>query len=417
MIDDLRIRKILNSRGEEIVEVDVYLVNGYGRAAAPAGASRGSHEVIYFPNGDVDLALRIFRESVRPNLVGMNAADQVGVDAKLEEVDGTSNFSKIGGAVAIATSMATAKAAAIAMGIPLYKHLGGSLIRDLPYPLGNIIGGGKHSRNLGPDIQEFLVIPIGARDIYTALKANVEIHREVFRGLVKADPGFTGGRNDEGAWSARISTEAALSILREAANRVSAKMGIEVGIGIDVAASTLWDGKAYVYVNEGVSRNPREQYNYIKGLVEKYSLIYVEDPFHEEEWNLFAELTDELGHECLVVGDDLFTTSVDRLRIGVKEGAGNSVIIKPDQVGTLSRAFEAARFAANNGYTLVVSHRSGETEYELLAHVAVALGAPVIKAGVVGGERVAKLNELIRIWEYMGKGARMSSVIRRRVVE
>ncbi|BDR92286.1 phosphopyruvate hydratase [Vulcanisaeta souniana] len=413
-IEDLGIRKIFNSRGEETVEVETYLTDGYGRAAAPAGASRGSHEVVYFPNDNVDLAISTFEKSVAPDLMGLDASIQGEVDTRLEEIDGTENFSRIGGAVAIATSMAVARAVANALEIPLYQHLGGANTRDLPYPLGNVIGGGKHSRGLGPDIQEFLVVSYGAQDIYTAIKANIEVHRTVFKELVKADPAFTGGRNDEGAWSARISTSTALDILSKAAKEVSSKLGFEIGIGVDMAASTLWNGEKYVYTNEGISRTPKEQLEFVKGLIEKYGLVYVEDPFHEEDFRSFAELTDSVGDKCLVVGDDLFTTNPSRLSRGIKEGAANAIIVKPDQIGTLSRAWEAVRLAVSNGYTPVVSHRSGDTEYDTLAHIAVGFGAPIIKSGVLGGERITKLNELIRIQDYMGRAARMNQLLAQR---
>ncbi|MFB6470804.1 MAG: enolase [Vulcanisaeta sp. AZ3] len=414
-IEDLGIRKIFNSRGEETVEIEVYLTDGYGRAAAPSGASRGKHEVVYFPNDDIDLAVSTFEKTVAPDLMGLDAAIQGEVDTRLEEIDGTDNFSRIGGAVAIATSMAVAKATANTLEIALFQHLGGMNVRDVPYPLGNVIGGGKHSRGLGPDIQEFLVIPYGAPDIYTALKANIEVHRAVFKELVKADPSFTGGRNDEGAWSARISTNTALEILSKAVKEVSSRFGFEIGIGVDMASSTLWNGEKYVYSNEGVLRTPREQLEFVKGLIEKYGLVYVEDPFHEEDFGSFAELTSLVGDKCLVVGDDLFTTNSTRLAIGIKEKAGNAIIIKPDQIGTLSKAWETVRLAVSNGYVPVVSHRSGDTEYEVLAHIAVGFGAPIIKSGVLGGERMAKLNELIRIWDYLGKVARMNTFLQRRL--
>jgi len=414
-IEDLGIRKVFNSRGEETVEVEVYLTDGFGKAAAPAGASRGSHEVVYFPNDDVDLAVSTFEKTVAPDLMGLDASIQSEVDIRLEEIDGTENFSRIGGAVAVATSMAIARASSNALEIPLYQHLGGTNTRDLPYPLGNVIGGGKHSRGLGPDIQEFLVLPYGAPDIYSALKANIEVHRSVFKELVKVDPSFTGGRNDEGAWSARISTGTALDILSRVVKEVSNRVGFEIGIGVDMAASSLWNGEKYVYTNEGVSRSPREQLEFVKGLIDRYGLVYVEDPFNEEDFRSFAELTDSVGDKCLIVGDDLFVTNPSRLSVGIKEGAGNGIIIKPDQIGTLSRAWDTVRLAISNGYVPVVSHRSGDTEYDTLAHIAVGFGAPIIKSGILGGERIAKLNELIRIWDYMGKAARMNQALVRKI--
>ncbi len=410
-IRDLSIRKIFNSRGEETVEVEVELEGAVGRAAAPAGASRGKHEVVYFPNDSVDAGIEAFERFVVPELVGLDASKQAVIDIKLEEIDGTENFSRIGGAVAIATSMAVAKAASEALGIPLFQHLGGTSARYIPYPVGNVIGGGKHSRGLGPDVQEFLSIPIGAPDAYTAVKANFEVHKTVLKELMKEDPSFTGGRNDEGAWTPRISTEKALQILSKAVKEVGEKLGIEIRIGIDVAASSLWneEKKKYIYKNEGVERDTRQQIEYMKYLIEKYDIYYIEDPFHEEDYESFAELT-SMFPDRIIVGDDIFVTNEERLRKGIQMKAANAIIIKPDQIGTLTRARRTAEVAVTHGYTLVVSHRSGETEYPLLAHIAVGFGAPFIKTGVTGGERVAKLNELIRIWDYLGKAAKMAQV-------
>ncbi len=409
-IEELSIRKIFNSRGEETVEVEVYLVDGFGVAAAPAGASRGAYEVVYFPNNNVDDAVMSFERLVISELVGLDAANQALIDAKLEEIDGTENFSRIGGAPAIATSMACAKASSNALGIPLFQHLGGSLKKELPYPVGNVIGGGKHSRGLGPDIQEFLVIPIGANDMYMAIKACIEVHKEALKEILKVDTTFTGGRNDEGAWTPRISTETALNILKTVTQRISEKYGFEIKLGIDMAASSMWSNGKYIYKNEGVERSTKEQLEYVKQLIDKYELLYVEDPFHEDDFRSFAELTDYTKDKCLIVGDDLFVTNVERLKIGIKERAGNAIIIKPDQIGTLTRAKETIELALRNGYVPIVSHRSGETEYSILAHIAVGFSAPLIKTGIMGGERMAKLNELIRIWEYLGRSARMAIV-------
>ncbi len=410
-IRDLSIRKIFNSRGEETVEVEVELEGGYGRAAAPAGASRGKHEVVYFPDDRVDAGLEAFERYVVPELVGLDASNQVVIDLKLEEIDGTENFSRIGGAVAIATSMAVARAAADALTIPLFQHIGGAMARYIPYPVGNVIGGGKHSRGLGPDVQEFLSIPIGAPDAYTAVKANFEVHRTILKELIKEDPTFTGGRNDEGAWTPRISTEKALDILSRATKEVGQKLGIEIRIGIDVAADTLWneEKKKYIYKNEGVERDTKQQLEYMKYLIEKYDIYYIEDPFYEEDYESFAELT-AMFPDRIIVGDDIFVTNEERLRKGIQMKAANGIIIKPDQIGTLTRARRTAELAISHGYTIVVSHRSGETEYPILAHIAVGFGAPFIKTGVTGGERVAKLNELIRIWDYLGKAAKMAQV-------
>ncbi|ABW01046.1 phosphopyruvate hydratase [Caldivirga maquilingensis] len=408
-ISRLGIRKVFTGRGDLTVEVEVHLDDGWGRAIAPAGASRGKHEVKYFPDEGVDAAIDVFKRWVEPGLIGMDAVNQVAVDKKLEEIDGTWDFSKIGGAVAVATSMANVVAVADSKGLWPYQVIGGSLANVIPYPLGNTIGGGKHSRGLGPDYQEFLILPYGAPDIYTAVYTNMEVHREVGRILAKEDPTFAGGRNDEGAWTAKISTDKALEVLSSAVKEVSRRLGVEIGLGIDAASSSMWNGKAYVYTNEGRELTPREHFERIKSIIEKYDLIYIEDPFHEEDFQSFAELT-ALFKDRLIVGDDLFTTNPDRLAIGIREKATNAVLIKVDQIGTVTRAHETVRLALNNGYRIVVSHRSGDTESGLLAHIAVGFKAPIIKTGIMGSERVAKANELLRIWDHLSGVARMAKI-------
>jgi len=408
-ISRLGIRRVFTGRGDLTVEVEVYLEGGWGRAIAPAGASRGRHEVKYFPDEGVEAAIDAFNRWVEPSLIGMDASNQVAVDKKLEEVDGTWDFSKIGGAVAVATSMANVVAVANAKGLWPYQVIGGSLANTIPYPLGNTIGGGKHSRGLGPDYQEFLVLPYGAPDIYTAIYANMEVHREVGRLLAKEDPTFAGGKNDEGAWTAKISTDKALEVLTEAVKSVSKRLGIEIGIGIDAAASNMWNGKAYVYASEGRELGPRDHFERIKSIIERYNLIYVEDPFHEEDFQSFAELT-ALFKDRLIVGDDLFTTNPDRLTIGIREKAANAILVKVDQIGTVTRTHETVKLALSNNYRIVVSHRSGDTESGLLAHIAVGFGSPIIKTGIMGGERVAKANELLRIWDHLGGAAKMAKI-------
>jgi len=408
-ISRLGIRRVFTGRGDLTVEVEVYLEGSWGRAIAPAGASRGRHEVKYFPDEGIEAAIDAFNRWVEPSLIGMDASNQVAVDKKLEEVDGTWDFSKIGGAVAVATSMANVVAVANAKGLWPYQVIGGSLANTIPYPLGNTIGGGKHSRGLGPDYQEFLVLPYGAPDIYTAIYANMEVHREVGRLLAKEDPTFAGGKNDEGAWTAKISTDKALEVLTEAVKSVSKRLGIEIGIGIDAAASNMWNGKAYVYANEGRELGPRDHFERIKSIIERYNLIYVEDPFHEEDFQSFAELT-ALFKDRLIVGDDLFTTNPDRLTIGIREKAANAILVKVDQIGTVTRTHETVKLALSNNYRIVVSHRSGDTESGLLAHIAVGFGSPIIKTGIMGGERVAKANELLRIWDHLGGAAKMAKI-------
>ncbi|ACB39011.1 phosphopyruvate hydratase [Pyrobaculum neutrophilum] len=414
-IEDVWIRKVFTGRGDITVEVELTAedpaAGGYvvTRAAAPAGASRGAHEVLYFPEGGVDAALAAFEKLVAPEVVGLDVTETYAVDGKLEEVDGTPRFERIGGAVAIATSFAAAEAGAASLGVPLFTFLGGAYARRLPLPLGNVIGGGKHSRGLGPDIQEFLVIPLNPPDAFTAVYVNAEVHKRALKYILKVDSSFTGGKNDEGAWTPRISSITALKILKEAAAEVEKELGVEVGLGVDVAASSLWNGGRYVYKNEGVERGPREQMEFISKLVEEFDLIYVEDPFHEEDFQSFAELTDKF-RDRLIVGDDLFVTNPDRIKRGGEMKAATGVIIKPDQIGTLMRAHQAVETAKRFGMRAVVSHRSGDTEYRTLAHIAVGFGADVIKTGIMGGERTAKLNELIRIGDYLGKWAAIARI-------
>ncbi len=401
-IVDVSVRKVFTGRGDVTIEVDVYTEDGVFRAAAPAGASRGAHEVAYFPEGGIDAAIAAFEKLVAPEIVGLDVTEPYAIDGRLEEIDGTPRFERIGGAVAIATSLASAEAGAASLGVPLFSFIGGAYARRLPLPLGNVIGGGKHSRGLGPDIQEFLTIPLNPPDVFTAVLTNVEIHKRVLKYILKVDHAFTGGKNDEGAWTPRISSHTALTILRETAREVGRELGVEVGLGVDMAASTMWDGGRYIYRNEGVERKPREQLEFVTKLVEEFDLIYVEDPFQEEDFQSFAELTERF-RDRLIVGDDLFVTNPERIRQGGKLKAATGVIIKPDQIGTLLRASQAVAAARECGMRTVVSHRSGDTEYRILPHIAVGLGGEVMKAGIMGGERTAKLNELIRIGEYLGK--------------
>jgi len=401
IIESVRARKVLNSRGSPTIEVEVETsLGGLGRYSAPSGASVGIHEAVAFPKGGVDEALKVFKEEVGPKLIGMDASDQRGVDEALREFDGTPNFSRLGGSTAIACSIAVAKAAAASFGLPLYRWLGGAVTNRIPAPLGNVLGGGKHAAAKALDVQEILVFPLNASSALQAIMVNAEVHRRLPSRIAKADPSFTGGKTDEGAWVARLNARQALTIVREVCDEVSEELGVRVGLGVDLAASSLWDAasKTYRYEGEGVARSSEEQLAFVEELIRDYGLLYVEDPFHEEDFESFAELTRSAA-PCMVCGDDLFTTNAERLRRGIEVGAANAIIIKPNQVGTLTDAFETASLAKSRNYTIVASHRSGETEDEALAHLAVALSAPLIKTGVVGGERTAKLNELVRIEE------------------
>ncbi len=409
VIEDVEARKLFNSRGEETLEIDIITTEGFGRASAPAGASKGKAEVVSYPEGGVDGAIKKVEELIVPELVGMDAEEQKEIDALLHEIDGTENFGNVGGNTVFAVSLATAEAAATSFGTPLFQHLSGYLVNELPFPLGNVLGGGKHAKGHTTDIQEYLVIPLKAPNFAEAAKANVLVHRKIGTLLKKMDKTFTGGRGDEGAWAPNIKNEEALKVVVKSCEEVSEELGIECRAGLDVAASTLWNQKekVYNYSMEDIKRDSGEQLDFMLHLIEDYNLAYVEDPFHEEDYESFAELTKK-AKKCLICGDDLFVTNRERLTRGIKMCAGNCIIIKTNQVGTLTDAWETTKLAQKARYVPVMSHRSGDTTDTHIAHLAVAFSCPVIKTGVLHGERVAKINELIRIEETLGNRAQMS---------
>ena len=402
-------RKVFNIRGEETIEVDVATNNGCGRASAPAGASRGKQEAMPFPPGGVDDAVKKVRQTIAPKLIGADSQKQEQIDALLHQVDGTNDFRNIGGNTSYAISLATAEAAAISRGIPLFQHLAGNLANELPHPLGNVLGGGKHARANAPDIQEFLSLPLGQNSFFDAVKTNILVHRRVGSALEKKDPTFTGGRTDEGAWAPNMGNEESLEIVVDACEQVSDETGIKCGVGMDIASSSLWDPAAqrYVYKRDNAKRSSEEQFDYMLHLIQTYKLVYVEDPFHEEDFESFAKLTKKVKN-CLICGDDLFVTNKKRLQKGIAMGAGNAAIIKGNQVGTLTDAWQATQMAQKADYVPIMSHRSGETTEAHIAHLAVAFRCPVIKAGVVEGARIAILNELIRIEGMLKESAKMA---------
>jgi len=390
-IEQILVRKILDSRGTPTVEAEVITGLGSGRAAAPGGASTGTHEAVVV---DPDTCIVTARERVIPALTGTDADDQLTFDAILRDVDGTENFAAIGANLAVALSLANAKAAADAAGVPLFRHLGGIYATITPYPLGNIIGGGAHAPH-ATDIQEFLVVPTGALSAEEGVFANAAVHRTVKE--ILTDRGQSCGKGDEGAWAPRISDPEAFEIVSEAVGRVSDQMGLDIRMGIDVAATGLWDGERYRYGT--ADRSPEDQIAYLTEMTDRYNLLYIEDPFHEEAYEDFATLTEEIGDRCLVCGDDLFVTNPGRIVEGIENGAANCVLIKPNQIGTLTDTHEAISLAGSGGMETVMSHRSGETTDETIAHLATAFDSIFLKTGAVGGERIAKLNELIRIEE------------------
>jgi len=395
-IRSVSLRRVLDSRGNATVEADVLTESGgFGRAAAPSGASTGEYEAIELPTGE---AIAAARQHAVPRLVDeVHAGNQREVDAALHGADGTDDFSNVGANSAVAISMAAAKAGADVLGAPLYQHLGGTFRGDnFPIPLGNVLGGGEHAKE-ATHIQEFLAVPVGAPSVSEAVFANAAVHDRI--GDLLDERGVAAGKGDEGAWAPPVDDATAFELVVQATDDVADEVGFDIGVGLDVAASELYDAADGIYRYGDVERTPTEQVDYMADLVDEYDLAYVEDPVEEDDFDGFAELTDRVGDRTVLCGDDLFVTNVERLQRGIDADAGNAILVKPNQIGTLSDAVDAVELATRNGLDAVVSHRSGETEDTTIAHLAVATNAPFIKTGAVGGERTAKLNELIRIAE------------------
>ncbi|MEK6988034.1 MAG: enolase C-terminal domain-like protein [Candidatus Thermoplasmatota archaeon] len=394
-IEAAGIRKILDSRGNATVEVELRSGPLDARYASPSGASTGTHEAQAFPKGGVDAAVEAFRKEVAPRVKGRDIEDQKGLDRLLREIDGTPNFARIGGNVAVAVSLANAKLAAAAAGQPLFHYLSGGLGRSMPFPFGNVIGGGRHAIG-GTTIQEFLVVsqsPSASANVF----ANARVHGLIKEALMKKFPDDPLGRGDEGAWVAKLDDEDALVLLAETCHDVEKDVGFPVRPAMDLAASEFYDGGKYHY--KAKSLTLEKQLDFLERLVCDYGVYAVEDPLDQEDFEGFARLTERIGEQCVLIGDDIFVTNVERLKRGIDRKAGNAILIKPNQIGTLSETQATVEMARKAGYKTVVSHRSGETTDDAIAHLAVAFGSLGLKAGTVGGERIAKLNELIRIQE------------------
>ncbi len=387
---------ILDSRGNLTVEATLSLDSGAsGRAGAPSGASTGAHEVSAFPRGGVPEAVSRFRSLVAPRLIGLNAWDQAAVDRCLAEVDGTSQFSKIGGNTATAVSVANALAVASETGRPLYEVLRRPDVKGTRFPavVGNCLNGGRHAIG-GPEFQEFLAFAEG-RTIDESIRAAIDVHRRIGAELRRRFPTAALGRGDEGGWVAPVTSVDGLEILVGACRASRDELGIEVYPGLDLAASEFFEKGRYHYRDR--SLDPAGQVQFVTDLVERYGIRYVEDPFDQEAFEEFAQLSSAVGRSTLVVGDDIYVTQEPRVRRGLEAKASNAVLIKVNQVGTLSGAFATVDYAHTKGAHLIASHRSGETPDSWLAHVALGIGARGIKTGILGGERVAKLNELLRL--------------------
>lgn len=400
-ITDLHSRIIFNSRGSETIEIDVITDGKYlGRAAAPSGASVGTLECPSFPLNSPERAIEFFEEN-KSKFVGIDADDPKSLQGIMRDVDPTPSYSKIGGSLAYALSIASVDSAAKAEHIPLFKLLNKDGPYKFPFPLGNVIGGGAHAGPGTPDIQEVLVVPIGASSILEALKMNFKIHKEVRTTIEGYDSNFTYGRGDEGAWAPNVTNDEALQIVEKAIGESGFNLGQDVAMGIDFASSSLWDEKSkkYNYSRKGKAISSQEQIDYVNSVIKTYRLLYVEDPMNEEDFAGMSLLT-RANPGCFITGDDLLVTNVSRLAIASKHGACSGAILKVNQAGSLYDALQFANQCKREGIPIITSHRSGESIDPHIAHISIATGSKMIKTGVLGGERTAKLNELVRIREY-----------------
>ncbi|MFN3285392.1 MAG: phosphopyruvate hydratase [bacterium] len=406
-------REVLDSRGNPTVEVDVHLESGAsGRAAVPSGASTGTHEAVELRDGGprylgrgVRQAVRHVQERIAPHLLGLEAADQAAVDRLLCELDGTPNKSNLGANAVLATSLAVAKAAAAEQGVMLYRYLGGALANRLPVPLMNLINGGAHADN-PLDLQEFLIVPLGANSFAEALRAGVEVYHHLRAWL--RERGLRTAVGDEGGFAPDLtSAEAALDALMEAVARAGYQPGEDVALALDVAATELYrDGRYHL---EGRALTGEQLVRYLEQLADRYPLVSIEDGAAEDDWDTWALLTEALGGRLQLVGDDLFVTNPSRLREGMARGVANAVLVKPNQIGTLTETFATLRIATEGGYAAILSHRSGETEDATIADLAVASGCGQIKTGAPArSDRTAKYNQLLRIEEELGASARFA---------
>ena len=401
LITKLKGRIVFNSRGNQTVEVDVITDNRYlGRACAPSGASVGKHEAQSFPDNDPNRAIETFQFNA-DKFIGAEASDPKAVFEIIKSIDATPSYTILGGSIAYAVSIAAVESASKALDVPLIRVLRKEKPYKNPFPLGNILGGGAHAGPGTPDIQEILVCPLGASDVLQALDMNFRVHAELRRVLERADKSFTYGRGDEGAWAPRTNNEKALELAEQAIKNLGFKIGGDVGLGIDFASSSLWnsDKSCYEYKREELSRRADEQIEYVNSLIQKYDLTYVEDPVHEEDFLGMAEITKK-NRKCLVTGDDMLVTNRKRVMEASKYDACSGAILKVNQAGTLYDALLFAKECDRKGLKLVTSHRSGEAVDSHISHIAIATQSKMLKSGIIGGERVAKLNELVRLAEY-----------------
>jgi enolase len=412
-IVDIIGREILDSRGNPTVEVDVVLEDGSrGRAGVPSGASTGAHEAVELRDGDkkrylgkgVRNAVEAVNGEIFEALSGMDAEAQVKIDETMIALDGTANKSRLGANAILGVSLAVAKAAAAANKLPLYRYVGGTSARLLPVPMMNIVNGGVHADN-PIDFQEFMIMPLGVASLKEAVRAGSEIFHTL-RAALKAD-GHNTNVGDEGGFAPNLpSAEAALDFVLAAIEKAGYRVGDDVAIALDPAASEFFKDGAYVYEGEGKTRSIDQQVEYLAALTKRYPIVSIEDGMAEDDYDGWKKLTQKIGDRCQLVGDDIFVTSVARLKDGIKNGIGNSILIKVNQIGTLSETLAAVETAHKAGYTAVMSHRSGETEDATIADLAVATNCGQIKTGSLArADRTAKYNQLLRIEEELGAQA------------
>lgn len=413
MITNVYAREVLDSRGNPTVEVEVYLESGaQGRAIVPSGASTGAYEAVELRDGDksrylgkgVLKAVENVNDIIAPELIGLDALDQVGIDNRMIELDGTPNKGKLGANAILAVSMAVARAAAEALDVPLYTYLGGFNAKQLPVPMMNIINGGAHADN-NVDVQEFMVLPVGAPSFKEALRTGAEIFHSL-KSVLK-EKGLNTAVGDEGGFAPNFaSNEEAITSILEAIERAGYKPGVDVFLGMDVASTEFYKDGKYHLEGEGKSYTSAEFVDFLANWVDKYPIITIEDGCSEDDWEGWKLLTEKLGGKVQLVGDDLFVTNTERLSTGIEQDIANSILVKVNQIGSLTETFDAIEMAKRAGYTAVISHRSGESEDSTIADIAVATNAGQIKTGAPSRtDRVAKYNQLLRIEDQLGDTA------------
>ena len=400
-ISSIEGRILYNSRGTKTIEVDVESDGKFlGRVCAPSGASVGKYEAVSFPNGEPEESLKSLKENTQ-KFIGLESSDLKGIHDTLKSLDNSSNYSNIGGALAFAVTIASMESSSKALGQELFQTLSSESSFKFPFPIGNILGGGAHAGPGTPDIQEILICAIGSKTIEDAIETNLSVHKELRSVLEKEDPHFTNGRGDEGGWAPKLENIKALEVSAKACENLGFTLGKEVSLGVDFASSTQWNeekGK-YVYDRAGFENSTGEQIDFASDIIEKFKLIYAEDAVHEEAFEDMAELTSKFPN-TLVTGDDLTVTNKDILTKAIGSKSCNAAILKVNQAGSLYDALEFASVANQNNIKLITSHRSGESTDSQISHIGLATKSKMLKVGVVGGERVAKLNELLRLSEH-----------------